>query len=178
MSKTVKTNEELIQERFELEQTANQMQVDAAERKFEINFSDQKMIKTVMDHLDKHYTWKTADAAVLVTLYENIKSQNKAYTSSTETVETYTIGLRGHELNALYQALLNVTGTGVANAKKFITMLTHVGETVSNAMQELAELNTEISEVHAKLAELDATIVTEQIDAELEEEKATAEAGK
>lgn len=171
-----KTNDQLIQERVELEKKAETLQIEAAERKFEINFSDQRMIKTVLDHLDKHYTWKTADAAVLVTLYENIKKQNKAYTTSNESVETYTIGLRGHELNALYQALLNVTGTGVANAKKFITMLTHVGETVSAAMQDLASVNTEINEVHTRLAELDAEIVTEQIEAELEE-KDTVEAG-
>jgi len=171
-----KTNDQLIQERVELEKKAETLQVDAAERKLEINFSDQRMIKTVMEHLDKHYTWKTADAAVLVTLYENIKKQNKAYTTSKETVETYTIGLRGHELNALYQALLNVTGTGVANAKKFITMLTHVGETVSVAMQDLASVNTEINDVHTRLAELDAEIVTEQIEAELED-KETVEAG-
>ena len=171
-----KTNDQLIQERVELEKKAETLQVDAAERKFEINFSDQRMIKTVMEHLDKHYTWKTADAAVLVTLYENIKKQNKAYTTSKETVETYTIGLRSHELNALYQALLNVTGTGVANAKKFITMLTHVGETVSVAMQDLASVNTEINDVHTRLAELDAEIVTEQIEAELED-KETVEAG-
>ena len=171
-----KTNDQLIQERVELEKKAETLQVEAAERKFEINFSDQRMIKTVMEHLDKHYTWKTADAAVLVTLYENIKKQNKAYTTSNETPEVYAIGLRGHELNALYQALLNVTGTGVANAKKFITMLTHVGETVSVAMQDLASVNTEINYVHTRLAELDAEIVTEQIEAELED-KETVEAG-
>ena len=171
-----KTNDQLIQERVELEKKAETLQVDAAERKFEINFSDQRMIKTVMEHLDKHYTWKTADAAVLVTLYENIKKQNKAYTTSNETPEVYAIGLRGHELNALYQALLNVTGTGVANAKKFINMLTHVGETVSVAMQDLASVNTEINDVHTRLAELDAEIVTEQIEAELED-KETVEAG-
>ena len=57
-------------------------------------------------------------------------------------------------------------------------MLTHVGETVSIAMSELADLNTEINEMHTKLAELDATIVTEQIEAELEENKETADAGK
>jgi hypothetical protein len=55
-------------------------------------------------------------------------------------------------------------------------MLTHVGETVSVAMQELAALNQEINDVHTNLAELDAKIVTEQIDAELED-KETVEAG-
>ena len=79
-----KTNEQLIQERFELEQEVNKLQVASAERKFEINFSDQKMIKTVMDHLNKGYTWKTADAAVLVTLYDQLKNQNKAYTKANE----------------------------------------------------------------------------------------------
>lgn len=129
-----------------------------------------------MDHLNKGYTWKTHDAAVLVTLSDNFKKQNKAFTASTENLDTFPISLRGHELNALYQALLNCTGTGVENARRFITMLTHVGETVSVAMTKLSDLNAEINTLHTQLAELDAGIVTEQVEAELED-KETVESG-
>lgn len=172
-----KTNDQLIQERVELEKKAETLQVEAAERKFEINFSDQRMIKTVMEHLDKHYTWKTADAAVLVTLYENIKKQNKAYTTSNETPEVYAIGLRGHELNALYQALLNVEGTGIENARRFITMLTQIGEAVGTAMQDLSTMNTTLNDLHAELAEIDAQLDAdanvEVVSPELETVKST-----
>ena len=85
--------------------------------------------------------------------------------------------MRGHELNALYQALLNVEGTGVESARKFITMLTHIGETVSNAMTRLAEMNSEISEAHKELAEIEEQLKNAEV-VEPELEAATDEASK
>ena len=120
-----------------------------------------------MEHLNKGYAWKTNNAAVIVSLYDQLKKQNKELLNS-DADETV-INLRGHELNALYQALLNVEGTGVEAARKFITMLTHVGESVSKAMAKLAELNSEISETHKELAELQEEIANaEEVEPELE----------
>ena len=111
-----------------------------------------------MDHLNKGYGWKTSNAAAIVTLYDQLKKQNKELltSDSTDTI----ISLRGHELNALYQALLNVEGTGIEAARKFIIMLTHVGETVSKAMTKLADMNTKIQEMHKELAEIETQIQT------------------
>ena len=128
-----------------------------------------------MDHLNKGYTWKTANAAVLVSLYDQLKKQNKELLSSD--AEETVINLRGHELNALYQALLTCEGSGVESARKFITMLTHIGETVSNAMAKLAELNSEISETHKELAEIDEQLKSAEV-VEPELETATNETSK
>lgn len=161
MSKT------LTKQKEELTKKVDQMQISAAEKTFEIKFDDRKMVKTLMEHLNKGYTWKTNNAAVVVTLYDQLKLQNKELLKSDS--EDTIITLRGHELNALYQALLNVEGTGIENARKFITMLTHVGETVSNAMTLLAELNSEISKTHTELAEIDEKLNSaETVEPELE----------
>lgn len=161
MSKT------LTKTKKELTAKVDQMQINAAEKTFDIVFNDRKMVKTLMEHLNKGYTWKTNNAAVVVTLYDQLKAQNKALLNSDS--EDTIISLRGHELNALYQALLNVEGTGIESARKFITMLTHVGETVSNAMQQLASLNQEIADLHKELAELEAEIQgAEEVEAEVE----------
>ena len=160
MSKKLETK------RKELSTKVDELQVAAAERTFDIKFEDRKMIKTLMEHLNKGYSWKTSNAAVIVTLYDQLKTQNKEITQNDLDA---VISLRGHELNALYQALLNVEGTGIESARKFITMLTHVGETVSNAMTQLADMNKEISEAHKELAELDAQINgAEEVESELE----------
>lgn len=146
---------------------ADEMQVKTAKETFSVTFPDRKMLKTVMDHLNKGYTWKTNSAAVLVTLYDSLKKQNKELTNSD--VEETTVNLRGHELNALYQALLNVEGTGVESARKFITMLTHVGESVSIAMTLLAEMNADISNTHKELAEIESQLNSaETVEPELE----------
>jgi predicted transcriptional regulator len=161
MSKTLTNQKE------ELTAKVDQMQIDAAEKTFDVVFEDRKMVKTLMDHLNKGYTWKTNNAAVVVTLYDQLKKQNKELINSDS--EDTVISLRGHELNALYQALLNVEGTGIEAARKFITMLTHVGETVSTAMQQLAALNQEIADLHKEVAELEAQIQTaEEVEAEVE----------
>ena len=150
-----------------LEAKADKLQRKAAEEMFAITLDDRKQVKTIMEHLNKGYVWKTNNAAVIVSLYDQLKKQNKELLNS-DADETV-INLRGHELNALYQALLNVEGTGVEAARKFITMLTHVGESVSKAMAKLAELNSEISETHKELAELQEEIANaEEVEPELE----------
>jgi cell division septum initiation protein DivIVA len=48
-------------------------------------------------------------------------------------------------------------------------MLTHVGETVSIAMTELATMNKEIADLHKELAELETQIQgAEEVEAEVE----------
>lgn len=161
MSKSLETQKKALQDK------ADELQRKAAEETFAVTFDDRKQIKTVMEHLNKGYSWKTNNAAVLVSLYDQLKSQNKELLNS-ESDDT-TINLRGHELNALYQALLNVEGTGIESARKFIIMLTNVGESVSKAMTLLAELNHAISETHQELAEIQEQLnAAEEVEPELE----------
>ncbi len=165
----------LENQRETLTKKVDELQIRAAEETFAITLDDRKQVKLVMDHLNKGYTWKTANAAVLVSLYDQLKKQNKELLSSD--AEETVINLRGHELNALYQALLTCEGSGVENARKFITMLTHIGETVSNAMSKLAELNSEISETHKELAEVEEQLKSAEV-VEPELETATDETSK
>lgn len=164
--------ETLRTERTDLVERLDQMQTDAAERLFEIELDDRKQIKTIMEHLNKGFTWKTQNAAVVVALYDQLKKQNKELSNSEE--ETTVLRLRAHELNGLYQALLNVEGVGIENARRFITMLTNVGETVTNAMSVLGESNKEISDLHAELDKIDREIAelnnAEEVEPELEAE--------
>jgi len=155
----------------ELEAKVDAMQTNAAEKLFNIDLEDKSMLKTMMAHLDKSYTWKTQNAAIIVTLHDRLKAKHKELTNSKE--DGCIVGLKGHELNGLYQALLNCEGIGIEAARRFITMLTMVGKTVGEAMQDLGVLNEEISTAHAELAEIDKKIrefdvPTEKVEAELE----------
>ena len=154
-------NTKLKARQTELALEIDAMQTEAAEKRFEIKFDSLKSIKTVQDHLNKGYTWKTQNAAVVVSLYDQFKKQAKTLTAESEPV----ISLRGHELNALYQALLNVEGTGIENARRFITMLTQIGEAVGVAMQDLSTMNSTLNDLHAELAEVDAQLEATKVEA-------------
>jgi len=162
--------ETLTAQRTELEKRAEELQLKNAEHEFKIDLEDRKTIKTVMDHLDKGYSWKTQNAAVIVTLYDRLKKQHKEIKEGDQAI----VSLKAYELNGLYQALLSVEGTGVESARRFIKMLTLVGEAVTDAMQVLGSMNNEIQQAHAELSRLDAQIeeasknTTEEVEPELE----------
>jgi len=147
-------NTKLQEKQRELATEIDAMQTEAAQKRFDVKFDNVKSIKLVQDHLNKSYTWKTQNAAVVVSLYDQFKAQSKALATDAEPV----ISLRGHELNALYLALLNVEGTGIENARRFITMLTQIGEAVGLAMQDLSAMNSTLNDLHAELAEVDAEL--------------------
>ena len=166
--------EELKLERTELETKAEKLQKEEANKIFNVDIEDVKMIKTIQDHLNKGYTWTTKNAAIIVTLNDKLKTEKARITKVLEENPDYTptLELKAYELNGLYQALLNVQGTGVENARKFVRMLTLVGQSVTEAMQELTESNKKISDLHIKLKDLDVNIDslenTEEVEPTLE----------
>ena len=155
MSKNLK---DLQEKRNTLEAEVLELQKTNATQVFNVTLDDVKMVKTIQDHLNKGYTWKTQNAAVIVTLYDRLTEEKKRLKAEeTEDVKPV-LKLKAHELNGLYQALLNVEGLGVENARRFIRMLTNVGESVTLAMKELSELNKEVTDMHLELNELDKEI--------------------
>ena len=168
----------LTQKRDDLTKKAEDLQVKSADHRFEIALDNRSDIKTISEHLNKGFTWKTQNAAIIVTLHDQLKKQAKELAAS-NTDETV-IKLRGHELNGLYQSLLNVEGNGIENARRFIKMLTNVGEAVTDAMKELSVMNQEINDIHAELSELDQQIEnlesnqTNEVEPVLETENETS----
>jgi len=166
--------EKLIAERTELENQANDLSKAESDKIFNVEIDDVKMIKTIRDHLNLGYTWSTKNAAIIVTLNDKLKTEKVRIAADLKENPEYvpTLELKGYELNALYQALLNVTGTGVENARKFVRMLTLVGQSVTEAMQELGESNKVITDLHVKLKDLDIEIDalqnTEEVEPTLE----------
>ena len=167
--------EDLKAERTELEGKVTELAKANAAMIFNVEVEDVSMIKTIQDHLNKGYTWETKNAAIVVTLFDRLKAERTRIKKELETASDdykVTLELKAYELNGLYQALLNVQGTGVENARKFVKMLTMVGESVTNAMNDLTESNKEISKIHIRLKDLDTNIqaieMTEEVEPTLE----------
>ena len=107
--------EELKLERTELEAKAEKLQKEEASKVFNVEIEDVKMIKTIQDHLNKGYTWTTKNATIIVTLNDKLKTEKVRIAEVLEENPDYvpTLELKAYELNGLYQALLNVQGTGI-----------------------------------------------------------------
>lgn len=156
--------EDLKTKRDELEAEATRLAELEASKIFTVEIDDVKMIKTIQDHLNKGYTWTTKNAAIIVTLYDKLKTERtritKEIAENDEAIDVYqpVLELKAYELNGLYQALLNVNGEGIENARKFIRMLTLVGESVTTAMTEMSESNKVMTDLHVELNDVDGTI--------------------
>jgi hypothetical protein len=158
--------EDLKTKRDELEAEATRLAELEASKIFAVEIDDVKMIKTIQDHLNKGYTWTTKNAAIIVTLYDKLKTERTRITKEVAELEKDqevadyqpVLELKAYELNGLYQALLNVNGEGIENARKFIRMLTLVGESVTTAMTEMSESNKVMTDLHVELNDVDGTI--------------------
>ena len=154
MSKKL-TKDQLIANRVELENEANEKQANLATTLYAVEFEEVANITSILKQIDKSYGWTIKNAAYVISLYDNLKANKVAITKSGDTA---TVDLNSLDLNTLYQVLTNINGTGVESARTFTRLLTNVGKQITDAMQSMAADNKAIQEIHVQLAELDAGI--------------------
>ena len=169
--KTQITLEDLQTLRSELEKQAADKQVELSQRAYAVNFENSSNITKVLNHLNKDVAWSSKNAALLVSLNDNLKNEKTRLTievnlakNEKRTLEEgfdSTVYLKAMDLNTLYQSLLSVQSTGVESARNYVRLLTNVGAQITEAMQQMAESNKEIQNLHVELAELDAKIQEE-----------------
>lgn len=173
--KTQITLEDLKSLRAELEKQTAEKQVELSQRTYAVNFENSSNITKVLNHLNKDVAWSSKNAALLVSLNDNLKNEKTRLTievnlakSEKRTLEEgfdSTVYLKAMDLNTLYQSLLSVQSTGIESARNYVRLLTNVGAQITEAMQAMAESNKEIQNLHVELAELDAKIEEENAPA-------------
>lgn len=165
MSKISKS--ELKDKRAELETEVNELQDSLAKKTYDVNFENLSNIKAVLKQIDKSYTWTIKNAALVISLYENLNT-TKIEIQKLEDDNQCIVALKAMDLNTLYQVLTNIEGTGIEAAKTFTRLLTNVGKQITDAMNQMSDSNKEIQSKHVALAELDAKLdeLTKQESAE------------
>jgi hypothetical protein len=169
--KTQITLEDLNTLRTDLEKQAADKQVELSQRTYAVNFENSSNITKVLNHLNKDVAWSSKNAALLVSLNDNLKNEKTRLTIEVNLAKNEkraleegfdsTVYLKAMDLNTLYQSLLSVQSTGVESARNYVRLLTNVGAQITTAMQLMAESNKEIQNLHVELAELDAKISEE-----------------
>ena len=62
------------------------------------------------------------------------------------------------DLNTLYQTFIQGEGVGYFDARKHLTLITEIGQPVTDAMQEFGGDNDNLRSIHTKLAHIDSEI--------------------
>jgi hypothetical protein len=160
MTNSTNNTEELQAKLAELEKQAEEAQKESSDRLYELVLDDVKTIKTIQDRLNKDFEWESRTAAVVVHLYDRLTEERRRLSQPEAVNEdgTVTVQMKGLELNGLYQAMLNMKGTGVENARSFARLLTNVGKQVTDAMKTMAEVNQSVMEIHNQIADLEREI--------------------
>lgn len=154
MSKLSKS--ELKNKRAELETEVNELQDNLAKKTYSVNLENMSNLKAILKQIDKSYTWSIKNAALVISLYDNLNNAKIAIQKSEN--DSFVVELKAMDLNTLYQVLTNIEGTGIESAKTFTRLLTNVGKQITDAMNQMAESNKEIQAKHVALGELDAAI--------------------
>lgn len=154
MAKTLNL-EELKSKRTELEKKVTEVSEEHAKRLRPVDFESMSNLNATIKHIE-NFSWTVKNAALVVNLYDNLKTQ-KTVLRKLESKETV-VELGALDLNTLYTVLTTVAGTGISNARTFISLLTNIGKQISDAMKEVASGNEEIKALHTELSELDKEI--------------------
>lgn len=132
----------------ELESQIDELQIEMRDTTYEIDLENKANARIILDHLNNSFTWNMKNAALLINLYDELKSQISSKTFKAK------VNLTGLNLNMLYSVLTAVQATGIEQARNYVTLLTNVGSQISGAMEKMTEKNKEIQALYARLDEL------------------------
>lgn len=132
----------------ELESQIDELQIEMRDTTYEIDLESKANARIILDHLNNSFTWNMKNAALLINLYDELKSQISSKTFKAK------VNLTGLNLNMLYSVLTAVQATGIEQARNYVTLLTNVGSQISGAMEKMTEKNKEIQALYARLDEL------------------------
>jgi hypothetical protein len=154
--KEIRSVEEITNEIKALEIEAEQMALTVQRNEYSVHVQDEKNLKSMIIYLEQNVPWSHQDAANLLALSSNLRSQQGNVDAEGN------IKLRSVNLNTLYNSFLKINGKGLKMAKEHITYLAISGQSISESMQKLADDNQELRDMHTKLSDLDNELQSAQ----------------
>lgn len=146
---------QLETKRDDLIKEIEEMSTTLSSKTYDIDFVTNANINKTLSHLDKNYRWTIKNAALVINLYDALKAEKTRISKEgTDAI----VSLKTVPLNTLYSALTTLEGTGIGQAKAFTTLLTLVGNNISEAMKSMQDANKEIQALHVSLSEVESKI--------------------
>ena len=159
------TDAELQKEFEEHELTANTFGKLLQTKCYSVKVEDIKHAKDLLKHLEKNVRWTHADAPLFIAVYQKLKNAVAAGLN-----ESNELVIDGPALNSLYQLLLKSEGVGYFSVRDYISLLTNIGEGISNGMRQLAEDQNTLKQVHVNLSAIDDELNARRLGIQVEAE--------
>ena len=157
--------DEQLQSEFEAhEKMANEFGKLLQTKGYAVKFDDIKEAKSLLKHLEKNVKWTHADAPLFIAVYQKLKDAIAVGLN-----ESGELVIDGPALNSLYQLLLKSEGVGYFAVRDYISLLTTVGEGISNAMRKLAEDQAQLRTIHTNLSMIDDETTARQMGIKVED---------
>ena len=150
------TKDQVIELRVNLENEVNEAQQALADGSYSIDLENMSNINALLKQIDRTYNWNIKNAALVINLYDNLKSAKAAITTSQDS--NFNIEISSMNLGTLYQILTSIEGVGIESARTFTRLLANVGSQISTSMEQMSASNKAIQAMHIELAELDAKV--------------------
>lgn len=160
----------LLAKQKELVERNDKLLKEMQEREYQISFSDRKVYNRLVKFLEKDAQWGHTTAAGLIMLYNNLR-QNQSLVKA----ENWdgNVSLRAANVGILWQMLMKMTGKGFFEARDFVELMAHIGESISKAYEKVNEDNFDLRESHTELAKLDQLIDEGQYEDDMQTEDCT-----
>jgi hypothetical protein len=140
--------QEIEAEIKELSDISGKILIENRDRTYPINVENTKGLNTLIKHIEKA-SWSHNTAAALIALVMDLRDQKAKID------ENGNIHVRTANVSSLYQTMLKYTGTGFYEAKEHVQILATVGESISDAMEDVTKDNNTLREIHTRLSSLD-----------------------
>lgn len=150
------TKDQVIELRVNLENEVNEAQQALADGSYSIDLENMSNINALLKQIDRTYNWNIKNAALVINLYDNLKSAKAAITTSQDS--NFNVEISSMNLGTLYQILTSIEGVGIESARTFTRLLANVGSQISTSMEQMSASNKAIQNMHIELAELDAKV--------------------
>ena len=143
------TTEEIATERDMLNAQSDELMKQSQARSYKIQVGTHQLAGDLMGLLNEHCDWTVSDAAVYVSMMNDLKASKK------DMDKEGNIQIRTANITSLYQYLLKMKGKGYISATNFLKVLSVVGGSVSEAVKQIHDDNQLLKDVHTRLSYLD-----------------------
>ena len=149
--KAPKTVEQLKTRESELDQINENLIKEMQEREYPVDFKTKKVFDKLLKFLEKDAPWGHTTATGLIMLYHNLR-EAKELVKDKEFDGI--VAVRSTSVTILWQMVTKMTGSGFYEAKSFVELMANVGESLSEAVQNVQKDNQSLRDNHSELAKV------------------------